>query len=151
MRNQLKLLIAAKCQDILQLNLVLLGIFRQIFPAVLPGKGHSGSMTLLRVVLYRENVPFSQPRDWMVNTYLLASWKQQWKNYPAIPTFSSQPYYRHMWLFGHVQCHTEMLCNSRDESWLLYSVTSTDFFVLKNVQNLLCDCFSWKKSLQFGK
>ena len=38
-------------------------IFRQIFPAVLPGKGHSGSMTLLRVVLYRENVPFSQPRD----------------------------------------------------------------------------------------
>ena len=38
-------------------------IFRQIFPAVLPGKGHSGSMTLLKVVLCRENDPFSQPRD----------------------------------------------------------------------------------------
>ena len=37
--------------------------FRQIFPAVLPGKGHSGSMTLLKVVLCRENDPFSQPRD----------------------------------------------------------------------------------------
>ena len=58
-RNQLKLLIAAKCQDILQLN------FRQIFPAVLQGKGHSGSMTLLKVVLYQENDPFSQPRDWI--------------------------------------------------------------------------------------
>ena len=58
-RNHLKLLIAAKCQDILQLN------FWQIFPAVLPGKGHSGSMTLLKVVLCRENDPFSQPRDWI--------------------------------------------------------------------------------------
>ena len=29
--------------------------FRQIFPAVLPGKGHSGSMTLLKVVLCRQN------------------------------------------------------------------------------------------------
>ena len=37
--------------------------FQQIFPAVLPGKGHSGSMTLLKVVLCRENDPFSQPRD----------------------------------------------------------------------------------------
>ena len=37
--------------------------FQQIFPAVLPGKGHSGSMTLLEVVLCRENDPFSQPRD----------------------------------------------------------------------------------------
>ena len=37
--------------------------FRQIFPAVLPGKGHSGSMTLSKVVLCRENDPFSQPRD----------------------------------------------------------------------------------------
>ena len=37
--------------------------FRQIFPAVLPGKGHSGSMTLLKVVLCRENDPFSQPRE----------------------------------------------------------------------------------------
>ena len=37
--------------------------FRQIFPTVLPGKGHSGSMTLLEVVLCRENDPFSQPRD----------------------------------------------------------------------------------------
>ena len=39
--------------------------FRQIFPAVLPGKGHSSSMTLLKVVLCRENDPFSQPRDWI--------------------------------------------------------------------------------------
>ena len=33
--------------------------FRQIFPAVLPGKGHSGSMTLLKVVLCRENDPLA--------------------------------------------------------------------------------------------
>ena len=39
--------------------------FRQIFPAVLPGKGHSGSLTLLKVVLCRENDPFSQPCDWI--------------------------------------------------------------------------------------
>ena len=38
-------------------------IFQQIFPAVLLGKGHSGSMTLLKVALCRENDPFSQPRD----------------------------------------------------------------------------------------
>ena len=37
--------------------------FQQIFPAVLPGKGHSSSMTLLKVVLCRENDPFSQPCD----------------------------------------------------------------------------------------
>ena len=37
--------------------------FRQIFPEVLPGKGHSGSMTLLKVVLCRENDPFNDPRD----------------------------------------------------------------------------------------
>ena len=37
--------------------------FRQIFPVVLLGKGHSGSMTLLKVVLCQENDPFSQPRD----------------------------------------------------------------------------------------
>ena len=37
--------------------------FRQIFPEVLLGKGHSGSMTLLKVVLFRENDPFNQPRD----------------------------------------------------------------------------------------
>ena len=35
--------------------------FRQIFPAVLPGKGHSGSMTCL--VLCRESDPFSQHHD----------------------------------------------------------------------------------------
>ena len=39
--------------------------FRQIFPAVLPGKGHSSSMTLLKVVLCRENDPVSQPCDWI--------------------------------------------------------------------------------------
>ena len=39
--------------------------FRQIFPAVLLGKGHSGSTTLLKVVLCRENDPVSQPRDWI--------------------------------------------------------------------------------------
>ena len=39
--------------------------FWQIFPAELPGKGHSSSMTLLKVVLCRENDPFSQPRDWI--------------------------------------------------------------------------------------
>ena len=37
--------------------------FRQILPEVLPGKGHSGSMTLLKVVLCRENDPFNDPRD----------------------------------------------------------------------------------------
>ena len=37
--------------------------FRQISPAVLPGKGHSSSMTLLKVVLCQENDPFSQSRD----------------------------------------------------------------------------------------
>ena len=37
--------------------------FRQMFPAMLPGKGHSSSMTLLKVVLCRENDPLSQPRD----------------------------------------------------------------------------------------
>ena len=35
--------------------------FWQIFPAVLPGSGHSGSMTLLKIVLCQENDPFSQP------------------------------------------------------------------------------------------
>ena len=39
--------------------------FWQIFPAELPGKGHSSSMTLLKVVLCWENDPFSQPRDWI--------------------------------------------------------------------------------------
>ena len=39
--------------------------FRQIFLAVLPGKGHSGSMTLLKVVLCWENDRFSQPPDWI--------------------------------------------------------------------------------------
>ena len=27
---------------------------------------------------------------------------------------TTQPYYERIWLFSHVQCHTEMLCNSRD-------------------------------------
>ena len=36
---------------------------RQMFPAVLLGKGHPGSMTLSKVVLCRENDPFSQSRD----------------------------------------------------------------------------------------
>ena len=39
--------------------------FRQIFPAVLPGKGHSGSVKLLKVALCQQNDPFSQPRDWI--------------------------------------------------------------------------------------
>ena len=37
--------------------------FRQMFPAVLPGKGQSSSRTLLKVVLCQQNDPFSQPRD----------------------------------------------------------------------------------------
>ena len=37
--------------------------FRQMIPAVPPGKGHSGSLTLLKVVLCRQNDPFCQPPD----------------------------------------------------------------------------------------
>ena len=50
--------------------------FQQIFPAVLPGKGYSGSMTLLKVVLCQENDPFSQPRDWIEvsKCWTLAFW-----------------------------------------------------------------------------
>ena len=40
-------------------------IFRQIFPTVLSDKGHSSSMTLLKVVLCQENDPFSQPCGWI--------------------------------------------------------------------------------------
>ena len=38
---------------------------QQIFPAVLPGKGNSSSMNLLKVVLCQQNDHFSQPRDWI--------------------------------------------------------------------------------------
>ena len=70
--------------------------FRQIFPAVLPGKGHSGSMTLLKVVLCWENDPFSQPRAWIEvsKCWTLTFWhlrnngekiiQQTWQTLPSL-------------------------------------------------------------------
>ena len=87
--------------------------FRQIFLVVLPGKGHSSSMTL--------KLSFAEKMTLFANLVIELKCqniehlpfgileKMRLKNYSANPAFSSQPYCESIWLFSHVQCHTEIM------------------------------------------
>ena len=126
--------------------------FRQIFPAVLLGKGHSGSMTLSKAVLCRENDPVSQPRDWIEvsKCWTLTFWHLRNNGVKIIQQTLPSLCSHIMNAYGFtVTCNVTLKCYVTAET-SPGNYVRVDFFVMRNVWNLLCHCFSWKQSPQLG-
>ena len=132
--------------------------FRQIFPAVLPGKGHSGLVTLLKVVMCRENDPFSQTRDWIevLKCWTLTFW--HFRNNGEKIIQQTLPSLRSHIMNAHgfsVTCNVTLKCYVTAETSPGNYARCTECGLLCNEKCSkptlsLCHCFSWKKSPQFG-